>query len=122
MELILQYLSHEDILTFGATCDQTFNAIKLGNLWECIDMANFGVVSSYHRYNILSDVSWHVKDFTMKHQSFVYLHASIVPGLLASFANIQKLNLTGAFTVRTLNFLQETSNLATLIIDGCTRI
>ena len=44
MGLILQYLSHEDILTFGAACDQTFNAIKLGNLWECIDMADFGVV------------------------------------------------------------------------------
>ena len=122
MGLILQYLSLEDILTFGAACDQTLNAIKLGNLWECIDMADFGVVSSYHRYNILSSVSWYVKDFTMKHQSFVYLHASIVPGLIASFANIQKLDLTGAFNVHTLKFLQHTSKLVTLNIDGCTRI
>ena len=120
--LILQYPSHEDILTFGAACDQTLNAIKLGNLWECTDMADFGVVSSYHRYNILSSVSWYVKDFTMKHQSFVYLHTSIVPGLTASFANIQKLDLTGAFNVHTLKFLQHTSKLVTLIIDGCTRI
>ena len=46
----------------------------------------------------------------------------MVPGVLASFANVKKIDLTGAFNVHTLNFLQCTSSFATLIIDGCTRI